>query len=168
MRIGQTFLGEFDNEMANTRKVLERVPLEKYEYKPHEKSGEMGWLAAHVANLVSWVSLAINSDNFDLAPPGEEAPHTKTSHTREELLAAFDKNVVAAREALTNATDETMLGPWSLLRGGQTLFTIPRVAVVRSFAMNHLIHHRAQLTVYLRMNDVPLPPLYGPSADERP
>jgi uncharacterized damage-inducible protein DinB len=162
MSIAQSFLGEFDYEMANTRKVLDRVPDDQFTFKPHEKSGELGWLAAHVANLPSWASLAINGDNFDLASGGR----TKAATTRAELLETFDRNVVSAREAIAGASDERLMGPWSLLREGKTLFTIPRAGVIRTWSMNHLIHHRAQLTVYLRLLGVPVPGLYGPTADE--
>src|SRR3954454_7051517 len=168
MSIAQSFLGEFDYEMANTRKVLERVPEEKFDFKPHDKSPNLGWLAAHVTNLPTWASLGINADNFDLSPPGQAAPRTQTFATRDELLAKFDSNVTSAREAIAGASDETFMQPWTLMRGGQKIFTIPKAGVIRTWMMNHLIHHRAQLAVYLRLNDVPVPALYGPSADERP
>jgi len=162
MPINQALLPEFDYEMANTRKTLERVPEDKFTWKPHEKSGTLGWLASHVATLPSLTVLTIEKDSFDV-PPGYRPP---VFGSRKELLDAFDKNVIAARGAIANAGDAELMKPWSLAVGGKNIFTQPRVAVLRGFVMNHLIHHRAQLTVYLRMNNVPVPALYGPSADE--
>jgi uncharacterized damage-inducible protein DinB len=166
MSIGQSLLPEFDNEMANTRKTLERVPDDKFDWKPHEKSTSLGALATHISNLPAWTVYAIELDQLDLQPVGEEPLRAAPVASRDEALAAFDKNIAAARAALEGATDERLLGPWSLLKGGVTILTIPRVAVLRSFVMNHVIHHRAQLGVYLRLNDVPVPSIYGPSADE--
>ncbi len=166
MAISESMLPEFDQEMANTRKTLERVPEDKFEWKPHEKSMAMGGLATHLANIPSWTVYTINQDSLDLAPPGAEPFKTPEAKSRQEVLDAFDKNAADARAALAGASDEHLLNPWSLLQGGNTLMTLPRVAVLRSFVMNHIIHHRAQLGVYLRLNDVPVPAIYGPSADE--
>jgi uncharacterized damage-inducible protein DinB len=163
MSIAQTLLGEFDVEMANTRKVLDRVPLEKADWKPHPKSGTLGWLAGHVANLPEWVTITLSSSELDLAT----APRNKAPQSKQELLEIFEKKAKEARAAIQNAKDPQWAGEWSLKRGGQTLFTMPRAAVVRGFALNHLLHHRGQLTVYLRLIDVPVPGLYGPSADEK-
>jgi uncharacterized damage-inducible protein DinB len=158
-------LPEFDHEMANARKTLERVPDDKFSWKPHDKSFAMGALAAHLANLPSWASLAINQDSFDLAPAGQPLKQTPlTSQTG--VLEAFDKNVAAARASIAGASDEQLFKPWTLLSNGKTILTLPKVAVLRSFVMNHLIHHRAQLGVYLRLNDIPVPSIYGPSADD--
>ncbi len=165
MSIAQMLLPEFEMEMANTRKVLERVPDEKMGWTPHPKSFPMGTLAHHVSNLPSWITNTVTKDELDISNfPGYPKPE---DNRQKDLLALFDKNVGEARAALAAASDETMLGSWSLLRKGQKLMTMPRIAVVRSFAMNHIIHHRAQLGVYLRLNDVPVPGLYGPSADEK-
>jgi len=166
MKISESFLPEFDQEMANTRKVLERVPLNKSDWKPHAKSSSFGALAAHLANMPDWAGLTLNSDSFDYAPPGAPPYETPKFATTDLLLAAFDKSVAEARSALAAADDSKMLAPWSLMAGGKTVMTLPRVAVVRSFVMNHSVHHRAQLGVYLRLNDIPVPALYGPSADE--
>lgn len=166
MRLSETLLPEFDHEMANTRKTLERVPDDKFGWKPHEKSWAMGGLATHVANLPSWVVMAINQDALDIAPPGQEPYREQEAKSRAELLSKFDANVTAARAALTQVSDEHLLKNWSLLKGGETLMTMPRLTVVRTWVMNHSIHHRAQLGVYLRLNDIPLPAIYGPSADE--
>jgi uncharacterized damage-inducible protein DinB len=166
MSISASLLPEFDQEMANTRKALERMPDDKFDWKPHEKSGTMGWLANHLANLPSWTVYTINQDSLDLAPTEGESLKWEGKGSRQELLDYFDKNVGAARAAIAEASDEEFLKPWSLLKGGVTLMTLPKIAVMRGFVMNHIIHHRGQFTVYLRLNDVPVPPLYGPSADE--
>ena len=167
MSLGESMLPEFDHEMANTRKTLERIPDEKFGWKPHEKSFAMGPLASHLANIPGWASITIDMDEFDMAPGGEQAK-TPECHTRQELLDTFDSNVSKARAALAGVTDERMFQDWSLLAGGHKAFSMPRISVLRSFVMNHLIHHRAQLGVYLRLNDIPVPSIYGPSADERP
>ena len=165
MGINQSLLGEFDMEMANTRKILERVPDDKMGWKPHPKSFPMGTLARHVADLPNWATVTVTQNELDIADaPGYPAPE---SNRQKALLEMFDKHVTEARAALAGASDETLLGPWSLLVHGQKAFTMPRIAVLRSFVMNHLIHHRAQLGVYLRLNDVAIPGLYGPSADEK-
>lgn len=166
MTIGQSMLTEFDEEMKNTRKVLERVPDDKWGWKPHEKSGTMGWLAGHVGTVPDWITMTINTEELDYAPvngPSYEGPKITS---RKELLDAFDKGSAAARAALASVSDEEIGKGWKLLAGGQEIFTLPRVACIRSMCMNHLIHHRAQLTVYFRLVGVPVPGLYGPSADE--
>ena len=165
MGLSDALLPEFDYEMANTRKTLERVPEEKFDWRPHEKSMTLGGLTTHLANLPSWVSHGVNLDELDIAPEGNPL-RVEPVKTRAEALENFDRNVAAARAAIAAASDEHLLKPWSLLRSGQTVMTLPRVAMLRGFVMNHMIHHRGQMTVYLRLNDVPVPSLYGPSADE--
>lgn len=159
-------LPEFDREMANTRKSLERVPEDKLGWKPHDKSGTLGWLATHLATLPTWGTSTVEQDSIDLAPEGVPLPPVPVANSRKEILEMFDKNAAAARTAIAGASDERLLQPWSLLFGGKTLFSMPRIAVLRTFVMNHSIHHRAQLGVYLRLNDVSVPAIYGPSADE--
>ena len=166
MKLSEMILPEFDLEMANTRKSLERVPEDKFEWKPHEKSTSLGGLATHLANIPSWTKNTFEQDELDLAPSGAPPLRLEPVKSRAELLAAFDKNVTSARAALEKASDEDWQGKWSLLHGGKAIFTMPRTAVMRGFVMNHLIHHRAQLGVYLRLLDVPVPSIYGPSADE--
>lgn len=161
MTIGSTLLSEFDQEMANTRRLLERVPSDKASWKPHPKSFPLGHLAQLVARMPQWVANTVRETSLDLAT----APSYSFEQT-ETLLEEFDANVRAARDALASSKDADYLVSWSLKHGDHALFTAPRGVVVRSH-INHLIHHRGQLTVYLRMNDVPLPPLYGPTADER-
>jgi len=166
MKIADALLPEFDQEMAKTRTVLERCPEEKFGWKPHVKSFSMGGLATHITNMCGWAVDTIAKDSFDVAPPGAPPYKENPATSSKELLERFDKNVAAARAAIAGATDDHYMKPWSLLAGGQALFTLPRIAVVRSMILNHCIHHRAQLTVYLRLNDIPVPAIYGPSADE--
>lgn len=166
MTLSESLLPEFDHEMANTRKSLERVPEAKFDWKPHQKSGTLGWLASHLAVLPSWATITIEQDSLDIAPPGGPPYEMPVATSRQTALEMFDTNVAAARAAIAGASDEHLLKAWSLLSGGNTVFTLPRIAVLRSFIMNHNIHHRAQLGVYLRLNDVPVPAIYGPSADE--
>ncbi len=168
MALSQSLLPEFDHEVETTRKVLARVPDDKFGWKPHEKSMLMGNLASHIAHMLTWSVLTVNGDSFDMNPPDAPAPKAPTAASQAELLELFDKNAAAARDAIAGASDEQLFGNWSLLLGGNTLFTMPRIAVLRSFVMNHIIHHRGQLSVYLRLNDVPVPSIYGPSADESP
>jgi uncharacterized damage-inducible protein DinB len=160
--ISQSLLPEFDHEMATTRKVLERLPDEHLAWQPHEKSYSLQDLATHVVNVPGWVGITVDQDELDLAG---EFP-TPATGDRAALLGIFDENVRQARAKLEGASDATLLGSWTLKSGDTTLMTMPRVAVLRTFVMNHLIHHRGQLTVYLRLKDVPLPAVYGPSADD--
>ena len=161
MALKEMLLPEFDQEAATTRLLLERVPAQDADWKPHPKSASLGALAVHVANLVSWLGMTLTSTELDLAVTPTPAPFT----TVEALLATFDENVASSRAALAKAVDADFAVPWSLRSGGQVYFTFPRAVIVRSFALSHLIHHRAQLGVYLRLRDVPLPPCYGPTAD---
>lgn len=166
MPLSAALLPEFDQEMTSTRKTLERVPENKFGWKPHEKSGAMGWLAAHIANLPGWLVMTMKQDSLDLAPGGVQVQPPPPPKSSKELLATFDKNVKEARAALAAASDAELMKPWSLLNNGTVMMTLPKAAVVRSFIMNHLIHHRAQLGVYLRLNNIAVPAIYGPSADE--
>lgn len=165
MAISDVLLPEFDYEMANTRKTLERVPDNKFAWKPHEKSFGMGALASHLANLPGWASVTIDMDEFDMAPAGEPLRAEQLT-SKAAVLETFDKNVAKARAAIAGASDEHLFKPWTLLSGGNQVLSLPRVACLRSFVMNHIIHHRAQMGVYLRLNDIPVPSIYGPSADE--
>jgi len=166
MPLNQSLLGEYDHEMANTRKTLERVPEDKFEWAPHPKSMKLRNLAQHLAEMPGWVVETLQKDKLDIAPEGQFVA-SEPVKSRKDLLALFDKNVAAGRKALVEATDDAQfMKPWALLATGKTLFSMPRIAVLRSFVMNHSIHHRAQLGVYLRLNNVPVPALYGPSADE--
>lgn len=166
MALSESLLPEFDHEMANTRRTLERVPDDKFDWKPHEKSTTLGNLATHLANLPTWANHALEKDSIDIAPPGEPPLRVTPATSRDEVLETFDQNIAAARAAILAASDELMFQPWSLLSGGKTVLTLPKIGVLRSFILNHTIHHRAQLGVYLRLNDVAVPSIYGPSADE--
>lgn len=166
MPISKSILPEFDHEMASTRRTLERVPDDKFEWKPHEKSMALGELATHLATIPRWTKDTFGRDELDVAPPGEPEYRLEPLKSRAEILEAFDKNVASARAALEAATDENWQGKWSLLNRAKPIFTLPRTAVIRGFILSHSIHHRAQLGVYLRLLDVPVPSIYGPSADE--
>ena len=167
MTIGQSMLAEFDQEMQNTRKTLERVPDEKWNWKPHDKSGTLGWLAGHVATLPGWATMTIHTDEFDYAPvSGKSSYQPPKTENRKDVLAAFDKESADARAALASISDQEIMKTWKLMAGGQEIFAMPKVAVLRGVVMNHLIHHRAQLGVYFRLLGVAVPGLYGPSADE--
>ena len=166
MTLCEMLLPEFDEEMVPTRKILERVPEDKFTWKPHEKSMTMVRLATHVAELPSWAIFTIGQDSLDIAPPGAPPYQPPKINARQDLLDIFDKNIVAARAAIAGAKDDHLMKPWSLLAGGQVIFTLPRYTVLRRTVINHLVHHRAQLAVFLRLNNAPLPAIYGPSADE--
>lgn len=164
MTIAQSLLAEFDKEMATTRKLLERVPDAKAAWKPHEKSTPLGKLAIHVASLPNWFGRIEQFDTFD--PATQKIAGATEFTTTAALVELFDRNVAAAREALQKLDDARMAQTFTFQRGGQTMFALPRAAAIRTLAMNHHIHHRGQLSVYLRLNDVPLPSMYGPTADE--
>jgi len=166
MTLGQTMLPEFDQEMANTRKTLERVPDDKWGWKPHEKSGTLGWLAGHVGTVPEWIAMVIKTEELDYAPVGGPTHEPPKIENRAQLLAAFDKAAAEARAALANVSDADLAKSWRLLAGGKEVLSLPRAACIRSLCLNHMIHHRAQLTVYYRLLGVPVPGLYGPSADE--
>jgi uncharacterized damage-inducible protein DinB len=166
MTYGQSILPEFEQEMASTRKVLERVPEDKLDWRPHPKSNTIGWNANHLAEIPGWVAGTLAALEWDIAPPGGPAYQSPNLRTRREILELFDKNVASARQALAAVKDDEIDKTWSLLQAGKPLNTMPRRAVIRSFVLNHLIHHRAILCVYLRLNDIPVPGMYGPSGDE--
>ena len=166
MSYATNLLPEFDEEMAKTRLVIERMPEEKYDWQAHPKSHNMGWNANHLAEIPGWVAGTISDTEWDFSPVGGPAYLTPSLASREEVLSLFDKNVAEARRAIENAQDADMEVPWTLKYQGNTIFTMPRAAVIRSFVLNHLIHHRAISCVYLRLNDIPVPGMYGPSGDE--
>jgi uncharacterized damage-inducible protein DinB len=166
MKYSATILPEFDQEMASTRKVLERIPDDKFDWKAHPKSHTIGWNANHVAALPNWLTVTLTTPSLDIAPVGGQPYELPKLTSRKEILDLFDQNVAAARQALLAVNDEDVGKMWSLERAGKPIFTMPRAAVVRSMVLNHLIHHRAHLCVYLRLNDIPVPGMYGPSGDE--
>ena len=164
MTIAELLLPEVEQEMATTRRVLERVPDDKLAWKPHDRSWSMGVLASHIVNSVKWTDYTMNQTEFDL---GGVAPDelNRAAKNRAELLAWFDANAASARQAL-GKSDADYFVPWTLKQGEREFFTMPRYNCIRSYLLNHIVHHRAQLAVYLRLNDIPVPAMYGPSADE--
>jgi len=165
MAMRDMILPEFDQEMANTRTMLERLPEDRFNYQPHHKSWKANRLAGHVADMPGWVSHTMQTEVLELKPEDCKAFEPTT---RKELLDKFDQGTREARAALAAATDEQLNAIWSMRWEGQTVMTMPRIAVLRSVILNHLIHHRAQLSVYLRLMDVAVPGMYGPSADDPP
>lgn len=166
MAIAEGMLAEFDQEMAGARKTLERIPEDKLDWRPHAKSMTLGRLAGHLAELPGWARATLGQDELDMRPPGQAPMEAYVAKSRSETLAFFDKSVAECRSLLAKASDQKMMSDWRLLSGGKELLRMPRVAVMRTFVLNHLVHHRAQLGVYLRLNDIPVPSIYGPSADE--
>ena len=162
MAVKEALLAEYDHEMAATRKVLERIPDDKLTWKPHDKSRSLGALGQHVANLPIWGGLILDRSNVDLAdvPSFGGEPESRSA-----ILSAFDEARVKTRRLL-DKTDAEFAAMWSLKREGHELFSLPRSAAFRTFVLSHIVHHRGQLTVYLRLNDIAVPPLYGPTADE--
>ena len=163
MSIAQGLLAEFDVETANTRRTLARLPEDKLEWTPDPKSMTMGRLAAHVAEMPGWAALTLSTDELDFAAGGYTPAVAKS---RDQVLAIADDNAKAARAAIAAASDADFMKPWTMRSGDQIFFTMPKIAVIRGMVINHTIHHRGQLTVYYRMTGVPVPALYGPSADE--
>lgn len=164
MTIAETLLPEFDREMGVTRRLLERVPDGQFAWKPHQRSMTLGRLAEHLAQLPGWITITIAEPGTDMAPaPPDHTP----PETRAAVLQLFDQNVATARSTLNGRTDAELMAPWTLRSQGKEVFTMPKAVVLRSFVMNHLIHHRGQMSVYLRMHDVTLPSIYGPSGDEQ-
>lgn len=161
--LAMAFLGELENEAKTTRAVLERVPADKFDWQPHEKSMKMGRLAVHVAEMFGWTKVTLKSDVLDFSTMDMTPFEPRTT---DELLAFFDDQIANAKAILAETSDETFMTDWTMRNGETVYFTMPKVAVMRTFVMNHIIHHRGQLSVYLRLNDIPVPSIYGPSADE--
>jgi uncharacterized damage-inducible protein DinB len=166
MSIAQSLLPEFDQEMANTRKALERLPEDKLQWKPDPKSMTLGRLAGHVAEMPNWAAMTIGTESLDINPGGKRIFEAMVATSREQVLGVFDKNVADARKAIAGVSDQALMQNWRLLSDGHEIMSMPRAAVLRSLAMNHMIHHRGQLTVYYRLAGVAVPGMYGPSADE--
>lgn len=166
MGLIETFLNEFEHEAGTTRKLLERLPDDRLGFQPHPKSFTMGALATHIVNMVRWGAVTVKEDSFDVAPEGAAPYKEEPLPSSAALVAQFDANLAAFREALKASSDEALAAEWKLLAGGKTVMSMPRGMVLRSMILNHHIHHRGQLSVYVRMCDVPVPAIYGPSADE--
>lgn len=162
MALKDTLLAEFDHEMGTTRRLIERVPDAQLGWKPHEKSMTLGGLATHLSNLPNWGTTILNDASYDLAAG---PPHLPPGGSRDEILSQFDTAVSQTRAAL-DKTDAELGAQWKLRRGDQEMFSLPRAAAFRTFVLYHIVHHRGQLSVYLRLNNVPVPPIYGPTADE--
>jgi len=158
---------ELELESLYTRRHLERVPMDRLDFKPHDKSMTLGWLATFTAILPSWGTLTLARNEFDVAPPGGSQEDYTIATSTEALLALFDRNIAGVREALARVTDDQLDEPWALKAAGHTVFSQPRGLVYRTFILNHLVHHRAQLGVFLRMLGVAVPAVYNDSADEK-
>ncbi|MGH9175197.1 MAG: DinB family protein [Vicinamibacterales bacterium] len=163
MSIVDALLPEFDREMGVTRRLLERVPDGQFAWKPHDRSMTLGRLAEHLAQLPEWATITITQNGIEMGPPA--ADHRPPA-TRAAVLELFDQNVAKARSTLGGRTDAELMAPWTLTAQGKEVFTMPKAMVLRSFVMNHLVHHRGQLSVYLRLHNVAIPSIYGPSGDE--
>lgn len=161
--LASALIAEMEQEAATTRKCLERVPAEKFDWKPHDKSMTMARLASHVAEMFGWTPMTLEHSELDFSKMDYKPAEPKTTA---DLIEMLDKNVAEAILCLKNTPDEVFMENWTMRNGEQIYFTLPKAAVMRSFVMNHIVHHRGQLTVYLRLNDIPVPALYGPSADE--
>ena len=165
MTLTQLFLAELDRETPRTRRALEHVPLDRDDWTPHPKSMPLGRLAGLVASMPSWVTLIIEQDELDINPPAGGGQYQQPS--TDKLVATLDTHVMKARESLSKTNDDFLLTTnWRLLAGGKVVMNAPRHVVLRD-TLNHLAHHRGQLTVYLRLNDQPVPAIYGPSADDQ-
>jgi uncharacterized damage-inducible protein DinB len=162
MSLNQAYRAELEQELKTTRRLLERVPTDKFDWQPHAKSFTMGKLATHVAYLPSWTEITLNTSELDVSAPREQ-PKPETT---EALLALFDETGASALKALETAPESVWAETWTLRAGDHVIFSMPKTAVLRAFVLSHLIHHRGQLSVYLRLNDIPVPSIYGPSADE--
>lgn len=166
MTYAELILPEFEQEMASTRKVLERVPEDKLQWRAHPKSNTIGWVANHLVEIPGWVEGTLTMPAWDIAPVGGEPYQSPKLTSRQALLELFDQNVATGRRAIAAVKEDALGEDWSLLHRGQPIFTMPRSTVIRSFVLNHTVHHRAILCVYLRLNDIPVPGMYGPSGDE--
>ena len=166
MKLSELFLSELDREADRSRRTLEQIPDDRYDWKPHDRSMIFGYLAEIVANIPSWVAMEINQDELDLKPAGGSTMKKPPMHTSAEYLALHDKAVADARAALTKTTDDHLMTPWRLLVAGNTVLEAPRHVMIRD-TINHLAHHRGQMTVYLRLMGAKVPALYGPSADDQ-
>lgn len=163
MSIGQILASEMQHESVATRKMLERLPADKLGWKPHEKSMSLGQLAGHIVEMIGWTTPTITQSELDFATFDYKP---KVYAEAAELVADLDQNITESVEILNSASNETLGENWTMRNGEQVFFTMPRAVVIRSFALNHIVHHRGQLSVYMRLLDIPVPPVYGPSADE--
>ncbi len=167
MKINELLLDELDREAAGIRKTLEQVPEGKNDWKPHPKSMPLGYLATIVATIPAWLDLVVNTDELDINPPGGSQHKPPQWKTRRDLLNQFEASLKKGREVLQKTTDDRLLNTkWKMLSGGKLMSEQPRYVAIRDGVLNHMAHHRGQLTVYLRLNEEKVPAIYGPSADE--
>ena len=166
MTIGQGLAQELEYSAKSARKVLERVPEDKFEWAPHEKSMNFQKLASHVAESLGWTKFTLDSSEMDVAPVDGPAYEPYLAGSSKELVETFDKNLAEALSALREVSDATLMETWTMKKAGETMLAMPKLAVMRGFILDHLVHHRAQLGLYLRLNDIPVPAMLGPSADE--
>jgi len=162
--MGSILIAEIEQEAISARKCLERIPADKFAWKPHEKSMTLERIAGHIVEMVSWTKATLTHDELDFSK-FDYTPKQYTDST--QLVADFDKNIAESIEILNDTTNETMAENWTMRNGEQIYFTMPKAAVMRSFVMSHIIHHRGQMSVYLRLLDIPVPSIYGPTADEQ-
>jgi uncharacterized damage-inducible protein DinB len=167
MKLTELFSAELERESASSRRVLERVPEDRNDWKPHEKSMPLGYLAALVASMPAWIDMMVNLDELDIASAAGVKFKPQVQRTTRELVQTLDASVARAREALRNTTDVHLMTPWKFIVSGQVVTEQPRHIMLRDSVFSHLAHHRGQLTVYLRLNEAPVPSIYGPSADEK-
>jgi uncharacterized damage-inducible protein DinB len=167
MKLTELFLSQLQSEEGSTRKVLQRVPEGRNDWKPHEKSMPLGYLSALVAGMPGWIEFMVNRDELDIQSPGGAQFKPQVPDTNRELLAAFEQNLSKARAALQATSDEHLLKPWKFIVAGHVADERPRYMMIRDAVFSHMAHHRGQLTVYLRLNEAKVPSIYGPSADER-
>ncbi|MFW6089045.1 MAG: DinB family protein [Gemmatimonadota bacterium] len=165
MSMSARILPAFEHVIEGTRQHLESIPDDRLGWRPHDKSYTIGELGTHLANLPSWVMVTIGQDELDVAPPGEDPPRLEPFGSSSEMVRTIDENATVAQASIEGASDEDLMAEWTLLKGGEVLFTLPKIAVLRTFVMDHMIHHRGQLTVYLRLLDVPVKQTFGPTAD---
>jgi len=166
MAMSDLFLPELEHEMAGTRKVIERIPNDKLDWKAHPKSNSIGWVGSHLVETLGWTKGILEEDFMEMAPADGEPYQPPTFDSKEAMLEQFDRDLEDAKQAIAATSDEEFAKPWSLLQAGEALLTMPKAAVIRTWVLNHSIHHRSHLCVYLRLNDIPVPALYGPSGDE--
>jgi uncharacterized damage-inducible protein DinB len=166
MAIADVLLPEFDHEMATTRKLLARVPEAQADWRPHPRSQSFGEIALHIAGIPRYATAVLTQADMDVNPPGAASAARPAFESTAGVLEQFDGHVAQARAAIAATSDEQMVIPWALKNGGHTIISLPRAAMLRTLALSHMIHHRGQLSVYLRLQDIPVPSIYGPSADE--
>jgi uncharacterized damage-inducible protein DinB len=167
MKMTEWLSGELEREAASSRRVLERVPEGRNDWKPHEKSMQLGYLAALVATMPAWINFMVKQDSLDLSAPDSASFKPLDWKSRRDLIEKLDKGLAEAKQTLAQTNDDHLLTNWKFMIGGHVASEQPRYIMIQNAVLSHMAHHRGQLTVYLRLNDAPVPAIYGPSADER-